>query len=47
MSHDRSRHIHSQELLLLALLLVLLAMCILNDLPGVTSCHCDDIGLCH
>ena len=37
-----SRCIHSQELLLLALLLVLLAMGILNDLPG---CHCDNVGL--
>ena len=40
-----SRCIHSQELLLLALLLVLLAMDILNNLPGLTSCHCDNIGL--
>ena len=45
MSHDRSCHIHSQELLLLVLLLVLLAMGILNDLPGLTSCRCDNIGL--
>ena len=40
-----SRCIHSQELLLLALQLVLLAMGILNDLPGLTSCRCDNIGL--
>ena len=33
------------ELLLLALLLVLLATGILSDLPGLTSCHCDNIGL--
>ena len=38
-------HIHSQVLLLLALLLVLLATGTLNDLPGLTSCHCDNIGL--
>ena len=37
-----SRCIHSQELLLLALLLVLLAT---GDLPGLTSCRCDNIGL--
>ena len=41
----KSRCIHSPELLLLALLLVLLATGILNDLPGLTSCHCDNIGL--
>ena len=40
-----SRCIHSQELLLPALLLVLLAMGILNSLPGLTHCHCDNIGL--
>ena len=40
-----SRCIHSQELLLLSLLLVLLATGILNDLPGLTSCCCDNIGL--
>ena len=40
-----SRCIYSQELLLLALLLVLLATGILNDLPGLTSCRCDNIGL--
>ena len=40
-----SRCIHSQELLLLALLFVLLATGILNDLPGLTSCRCDNIGL--
>ena len=41
-----SRCIHSQELLLLALLLVLLATGILNNLPGLTSCRrCDNIGL--
>ena len=40
-----SRCIHSQELLLLVLLLVLLATGILNDLPGLTSCCCDNIGL--
>ena len=39
-----SRCIHSQELLLLALLLVSLAAGILNNLPGLTSC-CDTIGL--
>ena len=38
-----SHCIHSEELLLLALLLVLLA--ILNDLPGLTSCRRDKIGL--
>ena len=36
---------HSQELLLLALVLVLLAMGVSNNLPGLTSCHCDNIGL--
>ena len=40
-----SRCIHSQELLLLVLLLVLLATGILNDRPGLTSCRCDNIGL--
>ena len=40
-----SRRIHGQELLLLALLLVLLATGILNDLLGLTSCRCDNIGL--
>ena len=40
-----SHCIPSQELLLLTLLLVLLAMGMLNDLPGLTSCHCDNIGL--
>ena len=35
--HGRSRLIHSQELLLLELLLFLLAMGILNDLPRLTS----------
>ena len=40
-----SHCIHRQELLLLALLLVLLATGILNDLPGLTSCRCDNIGL--
>ena len=40
-----SRCIHSQELLLLALLLVLLATGILNDLPGLTSCRCDLVSL--
>ena len=40
-----SRCIHSQELLLLAIILVLLATGILNDPPGLTSCHCDNIGL--
>ena len=40
-----SHCIHSQELLLLALLLVLLATGILNNLPGWTSCHCDNIRL--
>ena len=39
-----SRCIHSQELLLLALLLVLLATGTINDLPGL-SCNCDNIGL--
>ena len=33
LTHDISRHILSQELLLLVLPLVLLAMGILNDLP--------------
>ena len=33
LAHDRNRHIHSQELLLLALPLALLATGILNDLP--------------
>ena len=28
-----------------ATMLVLLATGILNDLPGLTSCHCDNIGL--
>ena len=37
--------IHSQELLLLALLLVSLTTGILNNLPGLTSCRCDNIGL--
>ena len=37
--------IHSQMLLLLALLLVLLATGILNDLPRLTSSRCDNIGL--
>ena len=41
-AHARS---HSQELLLLALSLVLLATGILNYLPGLTSRHCDNIGL--
>ena len=36
-----SHCIHSQELLLLALLLILL---VLNDLPGLTT-SCDKIGL--
>ena len=36
--------IHSQELLLLALLLVWLATGALNNLPGLTSCHCNDIA---
>ena len=40
-----SRCIHSQELLLLAQLLVLLAMGILDDLPGLTSYRCENIGL--
>ena len=40
-----SHCIHSQELLLLALLLVLLATGILNDLPRLTSCRCDNIRL--
>ena len=40
-----SRCIHSQELLLLALLLVLLGTGILNDRPGLTSCRYDSIGL--
>ena len=39
------RRIHSQELLLLVLMLLLLATGILNDLPGLTSCFCDNIGL--
>ena len=38
-----SRCIHSQELLLLALLLVLLATGKLNNRPGLTSCPCDNI----
>ena len=40
-----SCRIHGQELLLLALLLVLLATGVLNNLPGLTSCRCDNIGL--
>ena len=36
---------HSQELLLPALLLILFATGILNDLLGLTSCCCDNIGL--
>ena len=39
------RLIHSHQLLLLVLLLVLLATGILNDLPGLTSCRCDRIEL--
>ena len=39
------RRIHSLELLPLALLLVLFATGILNDLPRLTSCHCSNIGL--
>ena len=42
LSHDRSCRIHSLELVLLVLLLVLLAMVIL---PGWTSCRRDNIGL--
>ena len=53
LAHDRSCRIHSQELLLLALLFVLLATGILNDLPGLTSlllrqhraCVVDSLGL--
>ena len=45
MAHDRSHHSHSQELLLLVLPLLLLATGILNDLPGLTSCCCDNVGL--
>ena len=42
----RSHRIHSQELLLLELLLVLLATGILNDLPGFDKlCRCGNIGL--
>ena len=37
-----SHCIDSQELLLLALVL---ATGILNNLPGLTSCRCDNIGL--
>ena len=44
MAHDRSRCIHREELLLLALLLVLLAKGIINDL-GLTSCLFNNIGL--
>ena len=42
-----SRRIHSQELITAdsATVIVLLAMGILNDLPGLTSCRCDNIGL--
>ena len=40
-----SRRIHSQGLLLLSLLPVLLATGILNDLPGLTSCHCNNVEL--
>ena len=40
-----SHCIYSQELLQLALLLVLLATGILNDLPGLTSSSCDIIRL--
>ena len=44
--HMTENHrIHSRDLLLLALLLVLLATGILNDLPGLISYHCDNIGL--
>ena len=38
----RSRHINSQELLLLALLLVLLAAGITNDLTGLQSSRCNN-----
>ena len=38
-------HMTVKSYLLLAPLLVLLATGILNDLPGLTSCHCDHIGL--
>ena len=38
-------HMTVKSYLVLVLLLVLLATCILNDLPGLTSCHCDSIGL--
>ena len=41
----RSCHIQSQELLLLALPFVLLAMGTVNDLPALSSCRCDNIGL--
>ena len=40
-----SHCIHSHELLLLALLLVLLATGVLNNQPGLTSCRCNNIGL--
>ena len=45
LAHDRSCCIHSQELLLLSLLFVLLAMGIIKDLPGLTSCCRDRVGL--
>ena len=45
LAHERSHRIHSQELLLLALPFVLLATGILNDLLGLKSCRCDNIGL--
>ena len=37
LAHDISHHIHSQELLLLSLPLVLLATGILNDLPCIKA----------
>ena len=44
LAHDISHRIHSQELLPLALLLISHATGIINDLPGVTSCRCNNIG---
>ena len=37
--------IHKQVHVKQCILLVLLATGIINDLPGLTSCHCDNIGL--
>ena len=46
MSHDKScPHSQSRVTAASTILLVLLAMGILNNLSGLTSCHCDNIGL--